>query len=496
MEYILTFDLGTTGNKAALTDISGRIIQTCTVPYSVEYPQPGWVCQRGELLIESCRTACRTLMAQPDVGPGDIAVIGLSGTMNGCLPVDAAGNALYPNIIHADARSAQEAKRMQQTGIDWYGLTGNRASVRGTGAKVLWLKDREPEVYRKTRWFLQTKDYVRGFFTGDWGVTDPSDAALSGMMDIGRRRWAISALAECGIDGNKMPVIRPSGSIAGGLTRQAAGMLGLSTGTPVSVGGGDAACAAGGAGIHHPEQGYCCLGSTAWISIMTDQVLDTEAQRLVHHVDLSGVYIMPTGTVQSAGTSFDWILLALGIENIVQAEELAKALEPGAGGLLFAPYLQGERTPWWDEDVRGAFVGLCPEHTGAHLVRAVYEGVACALRSVLAVFGKDAPGQLTILGGGVRSELWTRILADITGRTFVPSQKPGSATSLGAAQAAGVAAEIWPDWSSASRITAFMEPVTSDPDRFARYQPVYYAFEKLYEALSVLTPALKAVRDI
>jgi xylulokinase len=194
--YILTFDLGTTGNKAALIDETGRIRGACTAAYGVEYPRPDGPASRLRF-HESCRAACRTLLVSTASNPARSRRWAV-GTMNGCLAVDEGGAALYPHIIHADGRSTGQAARMEATGIDWYRLTGNRASARGTAAKVLWLKEREPDVYRRARWFLQTKDYVRGFLTGRWGAPDPSDGALAGMMDIANRRWAWDALAECG----------------------------------------------------------------------------------------------------------------------------------------------------------------------------------------------------------------------------------------------------------------------------------------------------------
>lgn len=488
--YILTFDLGTTGNKAALIDETGRIRGACQAAYGVEYPRPGWACQAAGVFPESCRAACRTLLARTGVEPGEIAALGLSGTMNGCLAVDAEGAALYPHIIHADGRSTGQAARMEAAGVDWYRLTGNRASARGTAAKALWLRDREPGVYRRTRWFLQTKDYVRGFLTGRWGATDPSDGALSGMMDIANRRWARDALAECGIDGDKLPVILPSDTIAGGLTREAARELGLVAGTPVSVGGGDGACAAAGAGMAGAGQAYCCLGSTAWISVLAGRVLDTKRRRLIHYIDLSGAHIVPTGTVQAAATAFDWARSALGIPDIEEAARLAESVAPGADGVLFAPWLQGERTPWWDERIRGAFVGLSVEHTRAHLIRAVYEGVASGLHAALSVMEQDGqrPGPIAVLGGGAQSPLWLGILADMTGRILVPHREPEAATSLGAAMAAGVATGIWPDWEAALRMTALSEPVIPDGSRAARYAQVAAAYAGLYEALSSLGP--------
>lgn len=493
-EYILTFDLGTTGNKAALIDRGGIVFRAVTAGYGVDYPKPGWASQRAEAFTESCAKACRVLLEGVD--PADIACIGLSGTMNGCLPVDESGQPLHPHIIHADTRSAEQARGMEKTGIDWYRLTGNRASPRGSAAKVIWLRDERPQVYRRTRWFLQTKDFVRGWLTGDWGVTDLSDGALTGMMDIKRRRWAGDALRECGIDSDKLPRILRSDTVAGTLTAGAARALGLRAGIPVSVGGGDGACAAAGVGLSEAGQAYCCLGSTAWISVMAGQVLDADARRFVHYFDLSGAHIIPTGTVQSAASAFDWALWALGIGGIAEAARLAAQAPPGAGGVLFAPYLQGERTPWWDDEVRGAFVGLSSGHTRSHMMRAVYEGVACALRSVLGVFAENGarPAALAVLGGGAQSEFWLRVLADIAGICLLPHRDPGVATSLGAALAAGVAVGFWNGWREAARIPARSAPVDPDPARAAAYRPVWEAYDKLYEALRIVTPALSALR--
>ncbi len=251
------------------------------------------------------------------------------------------------------------------------------------------------------------------------------------------------------------------------------------------MGGGDGACAAAGAGWLMKGK-LLLLGSTAWISMLAAGA-DAERQRLIHYVDLSGAHIVPTGTVQAATAAFDWARSALGISDIEEAVRLAESVAPGADGVLFAPWLQGERTPWWDEQIRGAFVGLSIRHTRAHLIRAVYEGVASGLHAALSVMEQDGrrPDPIAVLGGGARSSLWLSILADMTGGSSFPSGTGGGhvvGRGHGGRGGDGCLARL--DGGASHR--GAVRTGVPDGGRAARYARVAAAYARLYEALSSL----------
>ena len=487
--YLLTFDLGTTGNKVAVWETNGRVVDSQTVPYPVQTLRPGWVQQRPIDLWQSCVEACRALTERGKFDPNDLAAIGLSGTMNGMIAVDESGAPVFPSIIHSDTRSGQQAERqLDLMGMrDWYELTGSRPSARFSLTKVMWLRDNHPDLYNRTAWVIQTKDFIRGKLTGVWGVTDPSDASLSGMLNVLGRHWAKDALRDLDVDPAILPEILPSYAIAGTLGYTPARLLGLPEGIPVAVGGGDGACAARGAGLTEPGQLYACIGSSAWISQMSDDLMDREGLRLMNYYDLDGEHLVPTGTVQAAATSLDFAVRMLGLQSVREAKELARSSPAGSLGLLYAPYLQGERAPMWDDDIRGAFLGLDIRHTPAHVARAVYEGVSYALDTVLDIFRQECgqPARMTVLGGGAQSDFWIRMLADVLDCPLQVHRQPRMGTSLGAAMTAGVASGVFATWEEAAGMAGVRLEV------FPMGEPAYDAMRALFARVY---PALCEVR--
>jgi len=443
MKYILAFDLGTSGNKAVLVDEQQNITAQASAGYRVHYAPGGCAHIDCEEMWESCVAAARELTQKSGVSRQDIAAIGLSGIMNGCIAVDGQGSVLYPNIIHADIRTGAQAAHMNRVFSGWYALTGNRATVRGSAAKYLWLKDEQPQAYQNTAFFLQTKDFIRGRLTGRYDITDFSDAGLTGLMDIRRGVWARDVVREIGLDKTKLPHLLPGSRIAGHLTAQAAEQLGLLQGTPVCTGAGDGACSALGAGVTGKGEGYACLGSTAWISAASDDIIDPEGERLITYHDGFGKYLLPTGSVQNAGTALSWAADALAAGGVAELEQLALDAPTGCEGLMFLPWLQGERTPFWDDDLRGGFIGLSLTHTRAHMARAAYEGVALALGAVADVFGDIISGGLTLVGGGAASALWAQSLCDVLGGSVRVNTASSGMTALGAARLAGVSVGLW-----------------------------------------------------
>lgn len=295
-DLLLTCDAGTTGCKCTIFDAKGEALFSVRRSYGTNYPQPNWSEQDPDLILNAVYDGVRELLQQ--VSAQRIACVGLSGTMNGCIPVDENGRALHPNIIHSDSRTEAQVKEICRviSPEDFYRLTGNRADTHYTLPKILWFKENMPQVYAKARWFLNIKDYVYGHMTGRFGYTDYSDASLTIALDINNRRWASELLTELGVDPARMPKLLASHDVRGKITRDTYRRTGLITGTPVAIGGGDGACTARGAGVVEPGSAYCYIGSSAWVSqILPKPVFDPKA-RIFSYLDMDGTSYHVCGT--------------------------------------------------------------------------------------------------------------------------------------------------------------------------------------------------------
>ena len=485
--HILTLDMGTSGLKCTLFRRDGSPVQARVEPYGSAYPRPGWAQQDPNAYLHAATRAARAVMAASGIRPGRVAAVGLSGTMNGMIPVDGEGNPLYDNLIHSDGRGAAYLDRIAGAcpGPTYASLTGHRLDCHYSLPKILWFREREPERYRCARFFLNTKDYVYARLTGTAGVTDPSDASLTGAFDLAKRRWATELLRELGVEPALMPEIRPSTDASGRLLPAWAEALGLAAGTPVVLGGGDGACATRGSGIARPGQAYAYVGSSAWVATLSPAPLADD--RLFHFCDLDGEHVCPVGTVQCGAAAFDWARALLVPEmgdDFARIDALAASAPPGAAGAFFLPYLMGERTPHWDPDARGGWVGASLFHRREHLLRAVYEGVAYALRNALDLLqAAGAPVEnLALIGGGAKSPFWSQLMADIFAKPVRVHRSPGEATSLGSAMAAGVGVGLF-DWRGAANLAAHRPPVPPEPAASQAYAPRYRLYNQLYPAL-------------
>ena len=478
-DLLLVLDAGTSGVKCSLFDEKCVLVDSTRADYGTVFPRPGWSEQPMEDIWAACCRAVGELLSRTD--PKRVTCVGLSGTMNGCVPVDEAGQALHPNIIHSDSRAVKELEEIRAviSPEDFYRLTGNRLDNHYTLPKILWLRKNRPEVYGKARWFLNTKDYLYGRLTRRPGVTDYSDASLTIAMDIVKGDWARDMLTSLGLDANRMPRILPGHDVSGRVSGETARLTGLIEGTPVAVGGGDGACAARGSGLHEPGSAYACLGSSSWVSQLTEgPVLDHKA-RVFNYLDMDGHSCHCCGTIQCGGDALNWAvknLLGEGM-TIPEAEAMAMAIAPGAEGVFFLPTLMGERTPYWDPNTRGVLWGFSLYHTRAHIARAVYEGIAFALNSCAGVMAECGipVRSLMLTGGGAQSRLWPDILAALMNVTARVHSQPGEGTSLGAAIAAGVGMGMFDYHQAAAYITAKAQyaPRADWQTAYAKTYPIY-----------------------
>jgi xylulokinase len=499
--YILAHDLGTTGNKTTLFDAgSGTAVASAFEAYETAYPHVNWAEQDASDWWRAVRESTQELLNTSGVAPGDIAVVSFSGMMNGALAVDSAGTPLRSAIIWADQRATTEAGFLaKRCGMEQvYRRTGHRPGASYTAAKMLWVQSHQPEVYARTHQFLQAKDYIAYRASGVF-ATDYSDASGTNLFDLDRREWAVDMMEAVGLDPHKLPPAHPSHTVIGQVTAKAAVETGLLAGTPVVIGGGDGACATVGAGSVHPGDAYNYIGSSSWIAVTAEQPLYDPQMRTFTFAHLDPELYFPTGTTQCAGGSYDWL------ERLLRGEDKARlydemgakaaAVEPGARGLLFLPYLIGERSPHWNPLARGGFVGLTMSHGRAEMARAVMEGVALNLKMILDAFVEQgmAIQTMRLIGGGARSTLWRQILADVYGLPILRPALLAEATSLGAAIAGGVGVGLFPNFHVADEFVTVEEAERPDPTHRQRYAALYDLFQHTY---TVLEPIFEQLANL
>lgn len=490
-QFILAHDLGTTGNKATLFNTDGTIVASTFAGYETAYPQPNWAEQDPADWKRAVLESTGQLLVESGIPPEQIAAVSFSGMMQGALVVDEDGAPLRPAIIWADQRATRQADFISQScgKEEVYHLTGNQVSAAYTTAKVLWIRDNQPDIFRRVHKVLQAKDYAAFVLTGVF-ATDYSDASLAQLMDLEKRDWATELLDRLDLSPGLFPELHPSATVIGGVTADAAAATGLRHGTPVVIGGGDGGCATVGAGSVREGDVYNYIGSSSWVALSAHRPVLDPQQRTFNFSHLDPNLYCAAGTMQAAGGAFDWLERLLRDE--AQAGPQHQALNaaagtvpPGGSGLLFLPYLLGERSPHWNPLARAAFIGLAMPHSRAELVRAVMEGVAFNLRHILDILrGQGAKVEaMRIIGGGGQSALWRQILADVYNLPILRPSLSAEATALGAAIAGGVGVGLYPDYSVVRQLIPVTEAEKPDPATRARYDTLYELFKESYLAL-------------
>lgn len=505
MSLIIAHDLGTTGNKASLYSPDGKLLAAAFKGYDTAFPEPGWAEQNPADWWEAVCVTTRELLAKARVQPREVACITFSAQMMGCLIVDRQGHPLRNSIIWADTRALEQAQSLiDRVGAEEvYQITGHRASASYSLAKLLWIRDNQPDLYVRAHKVLHAKDYIVARLTGAF-ATDYSDASGMNLLDLTTLNWSDPILSAMQIDPSLLPDLHGSTDVVGGITPAAAAETGLLPGTPVVIGGGDGSCAAAGAGVVRVGSAYNYVGSSSWIGIATERPIFDPAQRTFTWVHVVPGLFSPTGTMQAAGYSYQWTREQLGApEAALAAQEggsayeymnrLAESVPPGADNLLYLPYLLGERSPRWNPLARGAFVGLSVKHTRAHMVRAVLEGVTFNLRVILDAFleqGIDI-GAIRVIGGGAKGALWRQIMADIYEHPIHKLVMLDEATSLGAAVTGGVGVGLFKDFSVAET-WAVEEERLPNPETQVVYRKLYGVFNRAYAALEPIYGELAA----
>ncbi len=505
--FILAHDLGTTGNKATLFDDAGKMVASAFSGYEVSYPRPTWAEQNPDNWWRAVVDTTRQLLGKSPVAPEDIAVVSFSGQMQGCLPVDVAGRPLRPCIIWADQRAVAEAARLsERLGEDRvYQITGHRISPTYSGPKIMWLRDHEPNAFAQAHKFLHVKDYIAHRMTGTF-ATDRSDASGMNLYDLDRGAWSDEILQAIELDPRRLPDIHNSIDVIGEVTRAAAVELGLIAGTPVVIGGGDGASAAVGAGAVTEGPAYNYIGSSSWISFAAPRPIYDPKQRFFNLAHMVPGLFVPCGTMQAAGGSYQWLRREIcqiegreseetGVDVYEIMNRRASESVPGAHGLLFLPYLQGERSPHWNPKARGGFVGLQITHTRADLIRAVLEGIGLNLRTILHAYLEAGAriDEMIVIGGGAKGQLLRQILADVFGRPVLRPRLLDEATSLGAAVAGGVGVGLFRDFSAVNQFNEIVDRHMPNPNAQAVYERLHPVFLAAYEAL---VPVFDQLHDL
>ena len=496
MQYIIAHDLGTSGNKATLYDERGALVAASTFEYPTYIGTAGVVEQDANSWWNAVIQSTRALLSAANVRNSDIACVSFSGQMMGCLPVDRQGIPLRPAIIWADMRSEKQADQLRASvpEREFYRIVWHRPISSYTLTKLMWVRDNEPDVYRKTYKTLHAKDFIVQKLTGKF-ATDYSDASGTNAFDLVGKKWSERILNAVGIDPALFPDPYPSTTVIGTVSAEAARLTGLVEGTPVVLGGGDGSCAIVGAGIFGAQKAYAILGSSSWVAFETEAPLDDEQMRYITWAHLDGNKYQPCGTMQAAGLSISWMKQNLaGYETYAEKELGGNALDlieegarkspAGSNNLLYLPYLLGERSPRWDPSAKGCFIGLTSKHSKEDVFRSVYEGIAYNLKTIIEAFElKTHLREITLIGGGARSELWRQILADVWEKPILVPRYLEEATSMGAAIAGGVGVGLFKDFSIGARLNPTVLRLEPNASAAQSYRKLYPLFEASYANL-------------
>jgi len=492
--YVLGIDVGTGGTRALIMGADGRIAASATEEHEpFASPQIGWAEQQPEDWWRATGIAIRKALAQGKLRGEQISCVGFSGQMHGAVMLNAAGEVVRPALIWCDVRTDKQCQELtERIGSErLIQLTCNPALPNFTLTKFLWVRENEPENWKRVRSVLLPKDYVRFKLTGERAI-DLADASGTLMLDVARRRWSAEVLQAAQIDASLLPALYESPDVCGKVSAAGAEATGLAAGTPVVAGAGDQAAGATGMGIVTPGAVSATIGTSGVVFAATDRpALDSRGRlHTFCHAVPGRWHVM--GVTQAAGLSLRWFRDRFACASAVPGrdpyEQLtaeAAGVPPGSDGLLWAPYLMGERTPHLDPDARGVLAGLTASHTRAHVVRAILEGVAFSLKDTFTIFEEmNVPVKsIRLGGGGARSPLWRQIQADVYGHEVeIVEAEEGAA--YGAAILAGVGAKIWPSVDAAcDSVVRVVDRVQPNAANVAVMRSAYAAYRRVYPAM-------------
>src|SRR5580692_1118097 len=489
----LGIDGGTGGTRALVINSGGEVIASASAEHeNFASPKPGWAEQNPHDWWKACGIAVRNALQTGNLRTEDIACVGFSGQMHGAVLLDSSDEVVRPAIIWCDQRSQAQADELAAM----FGrevlirLTCNPPLTNFTLTKLLWVRETEPEKWKRVARIMLPKDYVRFRLTGERAI-DMADASGTLMLDVANRRWSAEVLSKTGINQQMLPALYESPQICGKVSALGAEATGLREGTPVVAGAGDQAAGAVGMGIARAGAVSATIGTSGVVFAATDRpALDPKGRlHTFCHAIPGRWHVM--GVTQSAGLSLRWFRDRFGVAKQngrdpydILADEAA-ATPPGSEGAFWAPYLMGERTPYLDPNARAALIGLTASHTRGHIIRAVMEGVAYSLKDTFTIFGemKIPVTSIRLGGGGARSPLWRQIQADVYAHAVeIVAAEEGAA--YGAAILAGTGAGAWSSVDEAcDRVVRVATRIPPDQAASKTMQQAYRTYRKIYPAL-------------
>ena len=507
--YLLGVDIGTYSSKGVLVDGgSGQVVADHIIEHGLSMPKPGWVEHDADTVWwGEFVQICRELLRKSKIDPRAIRGVGVSGIGNCVLPIDEAGKPLRPGILYGiDTRAREEIAHLErELGRDQiFQVSATHLSSSAAGPKILWIKNHEPDIYDRARWFLNSHSYVIYRLTGNATVDIYTTGGYAPLIDVAKREWYPPA-ADAIVPIHKLPEIYPSSKVVGSLTPRAAESTGLAQGTPVVAGAIDAGAEAISAGVQNIGDMMIMLGSSNSIILITDKLLRTANFWGLNWIK-PGEYAV-VGGMTTVGSLTRWFRDQFSpLELQRQAEvgenayhsltDLLDASPPGANGLVALPYFEGERTPFYDPDAKGVLFGLNLKHTRADVYRALLESIGYGIRHNLESLAGEGltPRRCIVIGGGTRNPQWLQIISDIAGiQLVVPEKQIGS--SYGDAIMAAVGTGVLADLGEASAWIDFSRKVTPRREHKERYDALYAIFRDLYSQTSSLMKNISAVQQ-
>jgi len=498
LSITIGIDVGTSGTKTLAIDEHGRILASASSEYPCSHPKPGWSEQDPELWWNATKETLRAVLGSGKFAPADVAGVGLSGQMHGSVFLDDAGKIIRPALLWNDQRTAAQCVEIEDRAggrEELIKMVGNRAMTGFTAPKLLWVRKEEPANWAKVCQVLLPKDYVRYRLTGTY-ATEVSDASGTLLLDVANRRWSRELLAKLDLDPALLPECHESFEVSAQISAIGSKETGLAVGTPVVGGGGDQPAGAVGNGIVRPGVASATMGTSGVVFAHTDKPGFDPLGRLQRgcHAVPGAWHVM--GVVLSAGGSLQWFRNELGKAEVERAREQgvdpyylltaeAALAGPGAEGLFFLPYLTGERSPHFDPDAKGAWIGLTVRHGRPHMIRSVLEGATFAMRDSLELIREmgSPVDHIRVSGGGARNALWKQLQADIYGtdvHTLNSTEGPAFGVALLAQVGTGAYSSV-PEACDATIMT--QESTNVDPRAKAYYDKTYKVYRSLYQHL-------------
>ena len=491
---VVAVDLGTSSTKAGVYSLEGRELGIATMQYPTSYPRPTWAEQEPNHWWNATVDTIRSSLEQAQIRPEAVGAVSVSGQAPSCVAVDAQGAPLRPAILWIDRRATDEVAWIaEHVGKDTVqSVSGNQIDGYFGGAKWLWFRNNEPELFSQTSKILQAHSYVIFKLCGEV-ATDLSHAGLCGpCFDLHKREWSLEMCEALGIPISMLPEVAPSHQVIGKVHSEGARATGLAAGTPIVTGGGDFACATLGCGVIEVGEAAQMLGTAGNILVPMGRTIDPDP-RLINTVHVTGDYLA-LGSVYAGGV-IQWFRDQLGEPEIAESnetgesayrllDERAEDVPPGAEGLILLPYFMGERTPIWDPHARGVYLGLTPYHTRAHMYRAALEGVAFAFRHMIEIVEQQGVRieEVIAVNGGAKSPLWRKIFADVL-NARINHYAGGTATLLGDVVLAGMGTGYLTDFGVVKGWQEKMESQEPSPAAYSLYAKYYTVYRSVYRQL-------------